>query len=455
MGIGGRLRRCSSFGFHWWAAPRARRGLGLHALAAHARARSGGTATPPGGAGRAARRRLRVPDRGGAPRRQGAADVRPGRLDARPLHQPPHACCTTCSTRPPACASSRCCAAPSSSSRATPSCSGRWPTRRPTVASTSGRVVVFTQAAVGAAIDRVRRAQLGPRRGIGPPAAAVLPSASGRWRPVGDAGAGRASRSSPAGLPSWRFRDVTFAYRGMERPVLRRLRPDDPGRLLAGHRRPERRRQDHAGQAPLPPVRPHRRGRRGGRRRPARPRPRAPGGRRSPRCSRTSSASSCRCATTSPPPGPRTTSCSPRWQEAGAGGLADLDTAAVQGLRGRHRPLRRPVAAGGPGPGAVRGAAGRRAWCSSTSRRPSSTSAGRPRSSTGSSRATRHCTTILVSHRFSTVRQADRICVLEHGRVVELGTHDELMAARRPLPHDVRPAGAAVRGRRRGRGGGP
>jgi len=42
--------------------------------------------------------------------------------------------------------------------------------------------------------------------------------------------------------------------------------------------------------------------------------------------------------------------------------------------------------------------------------------------------ATRQCTTVLISHRFSTVRHADRICVMEHGKVVELGSHDELMA---------------------------
>ncbi len=42
--------------------------------------------------------------------------------------------------------------------------------------------------------------------------------------------------------------------------------------------------------------------------------------------------------------------------------------------------------------------------------------------------ATKDITTILVSHRFSTVRHADRICVVEHGRVIELGSHDELIA---------------------------
>jgi ABC-type multidrug transport system fused ATPase/permease subunit len=37
------------------------------------------------------------------------------------------------------------------------------------------------------------------------------------------------------------------------------------------------------------------------------------------------------------------------------------------------------------------------------------------------------CTRIVIAHRLSTVRRADRIVVLERGRLVEMGTHDALV----------------------------
>jgi ATP-binding cassette subfamily B protein len=37
-------------------------------------------------------------------------------------------------------------------------------------------------------------------------------------------------------------------------------------------------------------------------------------------------------------------------------------------------------------------------------------------------------TTLIATHRLGTIRQADRILVIEHGRLVEQGTHEELVA---------------------------
>ena len=65
------------------------------------------------------------------------------------------------------------------------------------------------------------------------------------------------------------------------------------------------------------------------------------------------------------------------------------------------------------------------------------------------------CTTIMIAHRLSTVTNADKIVVMEAGRVVDLGTHAELMShnglyaamrSMQELAHaDVRPEGSQAR----------
>ena len=128
-------------------------------------------------------------------------------------------------------------------------------------------------------------------------------------------------------------RDVRLSDGG-ERRCSTAFRSHDSRRIVARDRRPERRRQDHAGQAAVPALRSAGGRDRNRRRRPARARSRRRGARGSRRCSRISSASNCRCATTSRPAARRTMSMRAALEAAGAANLAGLDTVLARGYDG-------------------------------------------------------------------------------------------------------------------------
>ena len=271
--------------------------------------------------------------------------------------------------------------------------------------------------------DRVRRAQLGARRRLG----------AGRCRAAargGDGARGRAA-AGHAGRPPGCRRATSVSAISPSRipggpPVLDRLRSHDSRRIVARDRRAERRRQDHAREAAVPAVRPAVGRDRDRRRRSARSRRSSPGATRDRRLSgfhrfelplRDNVA----------PAGAPDAVVSGRSHRRARTDLAGLDTVLARGYDGgtdlsggqwQRVALARALCAVQFGAGVV------------LLDEPTAQLDVRGEAEIFDRilAATRHCTTILVSHRFSTVRQADRICVLERGRVIELGTHDELMA---------------------------
>ena len=213
------------------------------------------------------------------------------------------------------------------------------------------------------------------------------------------------------------------------------------GGLGRRHRRRERRRQDDAGQAAREDVRADV-GRRFSsttrRSRGCRP---TSGARAWPARSRTSSASSSARARPSASATCRAWTTSRRSMAAvERAGADDVVVAAAVGPRDAARARRGPAAS------RCRSASGRSSrwraascatsrccWCStSRPRRSTPRPSTRCSSATPPRRARRAARdgriTILVSHRFSTVRMADLIVVLDGARLVEVGTHDELMA---------------------------
>ena len=233
-------------------AARARRRLACDALAA-ARERRLARPQHRRSAQRAARRRLRVPPGRRSAGQQGAAAVRARRLDDRSLRRPAHAA-SPAPVRGDAAARAAARLEPAARHRPpTSSSSGPWRRRPPAAASASAR----------SSSTRSARSARRSSRLAGSTGRSTAPSAPVAGGPASGAGDGARRRARvgthdrPRGLPAReiRFRDVTLRL-SRRRHGARRLRPHDSRRLIARHRRPERRGQDDARQAAVPAVRP-------------------------------------------------------------------------------------------------------------------------------------------------------------------------------------------------------
>ena len=260
-----------------------------------------------------------------------------------------------------------------------------------------------------------------------------LPRASSRTGARRTPGAVRPHRARPRVLPLSAVGVEGRRTRAPIAPRARRRLARDPGRRGDRSGRRERIGQDDAREGPLRAVPPRLRPHALGRRRRGERTTRAGSTSASPCSSRTSRASCSRSARTS--------------ASAASRRLADLEAIDRSARARRRRFLRRTR-----GPTATTRSSARTSWAARTSRSASgsasrsparssetlrsSSSTSRPRRSTrapsttcshGCATSSAAASVLLISHRFSSVRSADRIYVLHEGRVVESGTHDELM----------------------------
>ena len=434
-GVGARAVRLRVVG-----AARARRRRGWRRTGCCARARSGGTATPTRCATRSAtpttptaspstRRRPRSCACSGWPAGPSTASSTAARR------------CTSCSTQATRLRERRCCRACVLVVAANVVVFWSLADGRDRRRLDLGAVVVYAQAAVGTSMIAFGGLNWA-LDGAAAPVAAVL-RLEPAMAPAGALAVGRPS--PPTGMPGARDplpRRHLRLSRRRPHPVLDGFDltiPAGSSLAIVG--------QNGAGKTTLAKLLcrlydPQSRRHRGRRRRPARARPRRRGARGSPPCSRTSSASSCRCATTSRRRARPTTSilAALARRRRRRPGRPRHDPG--PGLRGRHRPLRRPVAAGRAGPGAVRGAARRRRGAARRADR-AARRAGRGRDLRPHPR--RHPRLHDDPHLAPVLDRAPRRPHLRaRARPGGRARHPRRAdGARRPLPHDVRAAGAA------------